>query len=90
MEELLLFNFVFLTTACLECASYVSALAGVCSRQHVQGINTVIPLQLQVPTFTVQNVGCRSGFKLAPMSSVRNVTCLPNGTWTEFPVCDGK
>ena len=55
----------------------------------VTGINVTVP-NISTPGFVIKNVGCMSGFQLKAESSVKNVLCQPNGSWTSFPDCEGN
>ena len=53
----------------------------------MEGINVTVP-QTSPSDFTLKSVGCRSGYELNQQSTVSDVTCHLNGTWTTFPDCD--
>ena len=55
----------------------------------VTGINVTVP-NTSTPGFVIKNVGCMSGFQLKAESSVKNVLCQPNGSWSSFPDCEGN
>ena len=36
----------------------------------------------------LNNIGCRAGYKLDDRSSVKDVICQLDGTWSAFPDCE--
>ena len=66
-----------------------SSHTGNCSNLLVTGINVTVP-NTSTPGSVIKNVGCMSGFQLKAESSVKNVLCQPNGSWTSFPDCEGN
>ena len=71
------YDFVLPFSSCAENCSHVSK----------EGINVTVP-QTSPSDFTLKSVGCRSGFELNQQSTISDVTCHLNGTWTTFPDCD--
>ena len=58
-----------------------------CSGVFVVGINVTVPTT-SASDDILNNVGCRAGYELDDRSSVRDVICQLNGTWSAFPDCD--
>ena len=61
--------------------------AGNCRGLVADGINVTFRSVIY-PDTIFYNVGCRAGYTVANESSVRDVICQLNGTWTAFPDCE--